>query len=380
MKKLPIFLCVSILTAMTGAAAAADPCQTPECKAANQRLYNQFDVFSQALQRIQDHYIRPVDNPGLIDKAIAGMARSLDPHSSYLTPDEFKAISTRTLGEDAGVGLTLTKRDAFAKVIAPLDGSPAAAAGIKSGDLIAEIDGQSLDGVSLDRVIDMLHGPLGSSVTLTVLRAGADLPLTVTIRRQFVHIDAVTSKTIGGIGYVKVSSLTEGTAQRIRKAINTFKSKPAGYILDLRDDPGGLLDEAIAIADLFIETGNIAVTRGRDKSLERRFGAHKGDITHGLPLVVLVNEGSAAGAEIIAGALQDTHRATIVGMPTFGNGTIQTMIPLENGGALKLTTNDILLPSGRGFQEVGILPDILVAQTPKSQQTYPLIAYTAAKR
>lgn len=365
------------LLCCAGYAKADDGCQTSDCT--RKRVYQQLDAFGEALGRIQKFYIHAPDNGALIDAAIAGMASSLDPHSSYLTAAEFKAMQARTNGSKASAGLTFAKRGDFARVIAPIAGGPAAAAGIKAGDIIAEIDGMAVDGESLDHMLDRLQGPEGSTVKLTVLHAGAAAPQEITLTRRFVQANGVSQRVIDGVGYVKISQLTPGTSREIEQAFAAIKGVKA-YILDLRDDPGGLFDEAVSVADLFLDSGEIISQRARTVKDGARYTAHEGDIAKGRPIVILINEGTAAGAEIIAGALQARGRAKIVGMPSFGTGTVQTMIPLANGGALKITTSEIILPSGRSFQGIGLLPDVAAAAVPKDKEVYPLIAYTTARR
>lgn len=336
-------------------------------------VYQSFDTFSEAYARTRENYIHPVPDKELMEHAIAGLLSGLDPHSSYMTAKRFAAMQSHTAGSEAGIGLTITVTGAgLVKVVAPIDGAPAAAAGIKAGDYIAEIDGTATENLSVDDVEDLLRGPAGTTMHIVLMRRGADTPIELAIERAVVILESVKAERKGDIGYVRISSMDNNCTQRVARALNQLKKAGAlkGYVLDLRNDPGGLLDEAAGIADLFLDKGDIFSALGRHKDDTQRYGAHRGDLTDGKPLVVLVNEGSAAGAEIVAGALQDQKRATLIGTRTFGSGTIQTIIPLgENNGALRLTTSQIYLPSGRTFQAAGLDPDVFVSMAPKGTIT-----------
>lgn len=332
-------------------------------------VYREFDRFSEAYERVRENYVRPLDDSEIMTNAISGMLTGLDPHSSYMTAQKFAAMAARTSGGEAGIGLNVAVTGAgLVKVIAPVDGSPAANAGIKPGDFVSEIDGTSTEDTALDRVEEMMRGPVGSTVKLTIARRGLDAPIELSIVRAFVKIDSVKAERRGEIGYIRITAYDEGCTERLNRAIAALKKAGPlkGYILDLRNDPGGLLDEVASVTDAFLDKGSIFSTRGRHREDTQTFNAYKADATDGRPLVVLINEGSAAGSEITAGALQDNKRATIIGTRSFGSGTIQTIIPLgENQGALRLTTAQVYLPSGRTFQAVGIEPDIVVSQYPK---------------
>jgi carboxyl-terminal processing protease len=340
----------------------------PQAQGANDAsAYSQLDLFSDAFQDVRDKYVRPVKDSELIDNAIQGMVSSLDPHSSYMDAKAYGDMQVTTKGEFGGVGIEVTLEDGLIKVVSPIDGTPASRAGIKSGDRIAGIDGQSIVGMPLNDSIDKMKGRPGTKVTLTILREGEKKPFDVVLTRAIVHVDAASSRREGDVGYIRLPGFNEQTADGLEKAVAQLKKQIGpgikGYVLDLRNNPGGLLDQAIQVSDDFLNTGEIVSTRGRHSEDTQRYDAHAGDITDGKPVVVLINGGTASASEIVSGALQDHKRATIIGLTSFGKGSVQTIIPLGEGrGALRLTTARYYTPSGHSIQAQGIVPDIQVAQ------------------
>lgn len=333
--------------------------------ASNLSAYKQLDLFSDAFERVRANYVRPVDDSELINTAIEGMVSSLDPHSSYMDAKAFADMQIQTKGEFGGLGIEVTMEDGLVKVISPIDDTPAAKAGIKPGDYIAAIDGTPVQGMSLSDAINKMRGPQGSKITLTVLRTGEKKPFDVSMTRAVVRVDSVKYHREGDIGYIRLTAFNERTGPGLEKAIRDLKQQigPSlkGYVIDLRNNPGGLLDQAIEVSDDFLQTGEIVSTRGRHPEDTQRYDAKPGDITGGKPIVVLINAGTASASEIVAGALQDHRRATILGMTSFGKGSVQTIIPLSQG-ALRLTTARYYTPSGHSIQAMGIQPDIAVAQ------------------
>ena len=342
----------------------------PEAKgAADSSAYSQLDLFSDAFERVRANYVRPVKDSELIDAAIQGMVSNLDPHSSYMDTKNYGDMQITTKGQFGGVGIEVTQdtADGLIKVISPIDGTPASRAGIKTGDRIAGIDGASIAGLPLNEAIDKMRGAAGTKITLTILREGEKKPFDVTLVRAIVSVDAATYRREADIGYIRLPGFNEQTAEGMERAIRDLKKQIGpgikGYVLDLRNNPGGLLDQAIQVSDDLLTTGEIVSTRGRHSEDTQRYDAKGGDITDGKPIVVLVNGGTASASEIVAGALQDHKRATVIGMTSFGKGSVQTIIPLgENRGALRLTTARYYTPSGHSIQAQGIIPDIQVAQ------------------
>ena len=335
--------------------------------ASNLSAYKQLDLFSDAFERVRANYVRPVDDGQLIDTAIEGMVSSLDPHSSYMDAKAFADMQITTKGEFGGLGIEVTMEDGLVKVISPIDDTPAAKAGIKPGDYIAAIDGTPVQGMALNDAIDKMRGPENTKVTLTILRTGEKKPFDVTLARAVVRVDSVKYHREGDIGYVRLTAFNERTGPGLEKAVRELKMQIGqgikGYVLDLRNNPGGLLDQAIEVSDDFLNSGEVVSTRGRHPEDTQRYDAKPGDITGGKPVVVLINAGTASASEIVAGALQDHRRATILGMTSFGKGSVQTIIPLgEGGGALRLTTARYFTPSGHSIQALGIQPDVAVAQ------------------
>jgi carboxyl-terminal processing protease len=340
----------------------------PQAHGANEmNAYRQLDLFSDAFERVRANYVRPVKDSELIDAAIQGMVSNLDPHSSYMDAKQYGDMQVTTKGQFGGVGIEVTQEDGLIKVISPIDGTPASRAGIKSGDRIAGIDGSSIAGLALNDAIDKMRGPAGSKITLTILREGEKKPFDVTLVRAIVSVDAATWRREGDIGYIRMPGFNEQTAEGLERAVRDLKKQIGpglkGYVLDLRNNPGGLLDQAIQVSDDFLTSGEIVSTRGRHADDTQRYDAKSGDITDGKPVVVLINAGTASASEIVSGALQDHKRATIIGMTSFGKGSVQTIIPLGEGrGALRLTTARYYTPSGHSIQAQGIIPDIQVAQ------------------
>src|SRR5215467_5498316 len=329
--------------------------------------YRQLDLFSDAFERVRANYVRPVEDHELIDAAIEGMVSNLDPHSSYMDAKSYNDMQITTKGQFGGVGIEVTQEDGLIKVISPIDGTPAAKAGIKPGDRIAGIDGVSIAGLALNEAIDKMRGPEGSKITLTILREGEKKPFDVTLQRAVVQVDADTWRKEGDIGYIRLPGFNEQTASGLEKAVRELKKQIGpgikGYIIDLRNNPGGLLDQAIQVSDDVLTGGEIVSTRGRHPEDTQRYDAKGGDIMDGKPIVILINAGTASASEIVSGALQDHKRATVIGMTSFGKGSVQTIIPLgEGGGALRLTTARYYTPSGHSIQAQGIIPDIAVAQ------------------
>ncbi|HUO89784.1 MAG TPA: S41 family peptidase [Rhizomicrobium sp.] len=332
--------------------------------------YRQLDLFSDAFERVRANYVRPVDDSELINAAIEGMVSNLDPHSSYMDAKAFADMQIQTKGEFGGIGIEVTMENGLVKVISPIDNTPAAKAGIKAGDYIAAINGVSVQGLNLNDAIDKMRGPAGSKITLTILRTGdksaPKKPFDVTLTRAIVAVDEVRWHREGDVGYIRVPGFNENTASGLENAVRDLKKQIGpgikGYIVDLRNNPGGLLDQAVQVSDDLLPGGEIVSTRGRHAEDTQRYDAHGGDITDNKPIIVLINAGTASASEIVAGALQDHHRATILGMTSFGKGSVQTIIPLgEGGGALRLTTARYYTPSGHSIQAQGIIPDVMVA-------------------
>jgi carboxyl-terminal processing protease len=336
------------------------------------KTYRMLGLFGDVLDTVERQYVTPVDETKLIESAIDGMLTSLDPHSGYLSPESFDDMRDQTRGEYGGLGIEVTSEDGVVKVITPMDGTPAAAAGIKAGDYITAVNGESVLGLSVTEAVKQMRGKAGEAVTLTIAREKSD-PFDVKIVRQVIKPKSATAKIEGDYGYLRVSAFNEKTTDETEAAFAEIKAKNPkmkGLVLDLRNNPGGLLDQAVGVADLFLDGGEIVSQRGRDPRDVERYNARPGDMTGGIPMVVLINSGSASAAEIVAGALQDRRRAELVGLTSFGKGSVQTVIPLRGGldGALKLTTARYYTPSGRSIQQTGIDPDLEVASTKDEAQ------------
>ena len=329
--------------------------------------YEYLDLFGDIFERVRVAYVEEVDEQKLIEAAINGMLASLDPHSAYLPPKNFQDMREQTRGEFGGLGIEVTMENGFVKVVAPIDDTPAANAGIESGDFITHIDGESVLGLTLSEAVDKMRGPIGSEIVITISREGAEEAFDVTIVRATIKIRAVRARTEGNVGILRITTFNEQTYNNLEAGIAEIKAEIGednivGYIIDLRNNPGGLLSQAIAVSDAFLEEGEIVSTRGRDLAEADRVNAKPGDLTDGKPIVVLINEGSASASEIVAGALQDQRRAIILGAKSFGKGSVQTVMRLGDKGAMKLTTARYYTPSGRSIQSLGIEPDILVEE------------------
>ncbi len=327
--------------------------------------YRALDLFGEVFERVRADYVDPVEDRKLLEYALVGMLSNLDPHSTYMTEEETKAMSVQNRGEFGGLGIEVTMENGVVKVVSPIDETPAARAGVQSGDLIVEIDGQQVMGMSLNEAVDKMRGRVGTNIVLTIVRAGASEPMRLTLTRDVIQIKSVRSRVEGGnVGYIRMSAFNGQTFSGLQKAFEDINkeagNKIIGYVLDLRNNPGGLLDQAIAVSDAFLEKGEIVSTRGRKAEDTRRDNATPGDLARGLPVVVLVNGGSASASEIVAGALQDHKRGIIMGTQTFGKGSVQTLLEVPGGGSIKLTTARYYTPSGKSIQGLGITPDITV--------------------
>ncbi|MCL6709038.1 S41 family peptidase [Pseudomonas sp. R2.Fl] len=336
-------------------------------QAAGASTYKELSIFGDVFERVRAQYVTAPDENKLVESAINGMLTSLDPHSSYLNPEAAADMQTQTKGEFGGIGIEVTMENELVKVISPIDDTPGARAGILAGDFISEINGEQVQGLSLQQAVEKMRGGVGTPIKLTIIRQGADKPIELSVVREIIAIRAVKSRVEGDVGYLRVISFTEKTYDDLEAAINKIKAEvPAdklkGYVLDLRLNPGGLLDQAIYVSDAFLERGEVVSTRSRNPDDTRRFNATAGDLTDGKPLVVLVNGGSASASEIVAGALQDLRRATVLGTRSFGKGSVQTIIPMGDRGSLRLTTALYYTPSGKSIQGTGIEPDIKVEQ------------------
>ena len=330
-------------------------------------LYEKIDLFGEVLENIKKEYVDDVDQKEMMDSAINGVLQSLDPYSAYMSPELFREMQTDTRGEFGGLGIEIGMEGGVVKVISPIDDTPAAKAGIKAGDYIVKIGGEQVQGKSLLEAVKLMRGPVGTSINLTVRRKNIKKPLEFKIMRKIIEVQSVSSKIIGdekNLGYIRLKSFNENSDKQFLKSVKEFekKSNMKGYVLDLRNNPGGLLAQAINITDFFLDDGEIVSTKGRKVSETRKFFARKGDETKGKPLVVLINNGSASASEIFAGALKDHKRAIILGENSYGKGSVQSIIPLRNGGGMRLTISKYYLPSGKSISEVGVTPDILVEE------------------
>ena len=328
-------------------------------------VYKHLNLFGEAFEKIKNNYVEEVEVKDLIESAIEGMLNSLDPHSTFLNTDELNELKIQTKGEFGGLGIEVTLENGLVKVISPIDDTPAERAGIKSGDLITHIDGEAVMGLSLSEAVSLMRGKVGSKINLTIKRR--DQSLKIDIVRAIIELKSVKYRLEDNIGYIRVSSFNQKVDEEIKKAIKQMKgnnkNEIVGYVLDLRNNPGGLLDQAVNVTDIFLAKGEIVSTRGRKKSDGSRYNAVKNDLIDGLPLVVLINQGSASASEIVAGALQDHKRAIIMGTKSFGKGSVQTILPSGENVAIKLTTARYYTPSGKSIQKTGIDPDILVEQS-----------------
>ncbi|WP_421708158.1 S41 family peptidase [Algihabitans sp.] len=329
----------------------------------DEEIFRQLKVFADVFERVRAEYVEEVSDETLIEAAIQGMLSDLDPHSSFLDADSFNDMQVQTRGEFGGLGIEVTMENGLVRVVSPIDDTPAFRAGVEAGDLITHLDGDPVMGLDLSEAVDMMRGPVGTSLTIT-LRRGEEEPFDVTIERDIITVQSVRSRLEGNIGYLRITAFNEQTMPGVEEAVAGFAEELGddfgGVVLDLRNNPGGLLDQAVAVSDAFLERGEIVSTRGRYEEDSSRYNARSGDLMEGLPIVVLINGGSASASEIVAGALQDHRRAIVMGTKSFGKGSVQTVMPLGGAGAMRLTTARYYTPSGRSIQAKGIDPDILV--------------------
>tara|TARA_Y100000816_G_scaffold265274_1_gene225008 strand:+ start:1648 stop:2784 length:1137 start_codon:yes stop_codon:yes gene_type:complete len=333
----------------------------------NNELFEKIDIFGEVLEKIKTDYVDDVDQSEIMDSAINGVLQSLDPYSAYMSPEIFKEMQTDTRGEFGGLGIEIGMEAGVVKVIAPIDDTPAALAGIKSGDYIVKIGGEQVQGKSLMEAVKLMRGPVGTSIKLTIRRKNIKKPLEFEIVRKIIEIKSVKAEILGknkNLGYIRLKSFNENSDKQFLAIVKKYEknSKIKGYILDLRNNPGGLLNQAINITDFFLDDGQIVSTKGRNVSETRKFFAKKGDEVKGKPIIVIINNGSASASEIFAGALKDHKRAIILGESSYGKGSVQSIIPLRNGGGMRLTISKYYLPSGNSISEVGVTPDIVVEE------------------
>ena len=341
----------------------------------NVNVYEQLDLFGDIFERIRSQYVEEVDEADLIEAAINGMLTSLDPHSSYMSPDDADDMRVQTRGEFGGLGIEVTQEEGFVKVVSPIDGTPADNAGVEAGDFITHVDGESVLGLTLDEAVDLMRGPVGSEIVITIAREGETEPFDVSIIRDTIKLTAVRARTERNTVVLRVTTFNDQTFKNLENGLaEQFEAaggteNVSGIVLDLRNNPGGLLTQAIKVSDAFLEKGEIVSTRGRNPEDGERFNATPGDLTDGKPIVVLINGGSASASEIVTGALQDHRRAIVVGTKSFGKGSVQTVMPLRGDGAMRLTTARYYTPSGRSIQALGISPDIVVEQPRRTPET-----------
>jgi carboxyl-terminal processing protease len=367
MKKLVITALGGTLAGAIAAMQVAGPLLAEE-KRTNNELFEQLDLFGDIFERIRGQYVEPVDNRKLIEAAINGMLTSLDPHSSYLNAESAADMTTQTRGEFGGLGIEVTQENGFVKVISPMDGTPAAEAGIQAGDFITHVDGEAMQGITLNEAVDKMRGPVGTDIVVTVVREGVAEPFDLTLTRATIKITAVRSRVVGNTAVLRITTFSDqtypGLQEELEKTVQQIGGidKVTGFVIDLRNNPGGLLRQAIMVSDAFLDKGEIVSTRGREATDGTRENATPGDLAQGKPIVVLINGGSASASEIVAGALQDHRRAIVVGTKSFGKGSVQTLMPLKDGGQMRLTTARYYTPSGRSIQALGVMPDIVVHQ------------------
>ncbi|MEP3046812.1 MAG: S41 family peptidase [Roseibium sp.] len=361
-----------VVGALMGAAAVTTLSQMPlnmfgAANAAATDTYRQLNLFGDVFERVRSDYVEVPDDAQLIENAINGMLTSLDPHSSYMSPKSFRDMQVQTRGEFGGLGIEVTMEDGLVKVVSPIDDTPAAKAGVLAGDLIVAIDGEQVQGLTLNQAVEKMRGKVKTDIVVTIRREGRAEPLEITITRDIIRIRSVRWREEDDVGYVRVTQFNEQTFDGLKKGLEETADKIGddklkGFVIDLRNNPGGLLDQAIAVSDAFLDRGEIVSTRGREADETQRYNARSGDLTDGKPVIILVNGGSASASEIVAGALQDHRRATILGTRSFGKGSVQTIIPLGANGAIRLTTARYYTPSGTSIQAKGIVPDIEALQ------------------
>jgi carboxyl-terminal processing protease len=374
MKKFVIAALGGTLTGALFAIQVAGPLLAQE-SAKTSNVYEQLDLFGDIFERIRSQYVEEVDEGELVKAAINGMLTSLDPHSAYLSPEDAANMRVQTRGEFGGLGIEVTQEDGFVKVVSPIDGTPADAAGVEAGDFITHVDGESVLGMNLDEAVELMRGPVGSEIVITVVREGEAEPFDVSIIRDTIKLTAVRSRTEGDSVVLRITTFNDQTTPNLEaglaeqvEALGGMENVN-GIVLDLRNNPGGLLTQAIKVSDAFLEKGEIVSTRGRNPADGDRFNATPGDLSNGKPIVVLINGGSASASEIVAGALQDHRRAIVVGTKSFGKGSVQTVMPLRGDGAMRLTTARYYTPSGRSIQALGVSPDIVVEQPRRKAAT-----------
>ena len=331
----------------------------------DENIYKKIDLFSEVLDKINKEYVEEVNQSESMDAAINGVLQSLDPYSAYMTPEMFKEMKTETSGEFGGLGIEVSMEAGVVKVISPIDNSPASKVGVKAGDYIVKINDIQVQGKSLSEAVELMRGPIGSKIEITVRRIGVKKALTFEIIRDIIKVASVKSKIINDVGYLRLTSFNENSSEQVKEKIKKFKKskKVKKYILDLRNNPGGLLSQAIKITDFFLDHGEIVSTKSRKKLENRKWFDKKGDLINGKSLIVLINYGSASASEIVAGALKDHKRAILLGEETYGKGSVQSIIPLQNKGAIRLTVSKYYLPSGESISEVGVTPDIEIAES-----------------
>ncbi|MGE8940310.1 S41 family peptidase [Leptospira interrogans] len=357
-----------LMAGLAGVTTVVNVSQTYSATTPNSEIYRQLDLFGDVLERVRSDYVEKPDDSMLIESAINGMLSALDPHSAYLSPKHFRDMQVQTRGEFGGLGIEVTMENGVVKVVSPIDDTPAYKAGIQANDLITHLDNDQIVGLTLEQAVEKMRGPVNTPITLTVIRKGRDDPFDVKITRDVIRINAVKSRLEANdeIAYIKISTFNEQTHANLVKQVEAMKKqagkKLKGYIIDLRNNPGGLLDQAVAVSDDFLEKGAIVLTKGRNLEETQRSQARPGDLADGKKVVVLINGGSASASEIVAGAVQDHKRGTVIGTRSFGKGSVQTIIPLGSNGAIRLTTARYYTPSGRSIQAKGIDPDIVVEQ------------------
>jgi carboxyl-terminal processing protease len=356
-----------VLAVLAAGSTMVSLARSQSASAANSEIYRQLDLFGEVLERVRSDYVEKPEDAKLIEAAINGMLTALDPHSAYLNPKHFRDMQVQTRGEFGGLGIEVTMENGVVKVVSPIEDTPASRAGLMSGDLITHLDKEQILGLTLQEAVEKMRGPVNSPITLTIVRKGVDDPFDVKVVRDVIHINPVKYDVEGDdIGYIRITTFNEQTTANLQKAIDDLKKqigpKLKGYIVDLRNNPGGLLDQAISVSDTFLDQGAIVLTRGRNLEETQRSNARPGDLADAKQIIVLINGGSASASEIVAGALQDHHRATIIGTRSFGKGSVQTIIPLGSNGALRLTTARYYTPSGRSIQAKGIEPEAVVEE------------------
>lgn len=384
MKKTLMAMSIGIVSAVAVTTQVAGPLVAQQADS-QASVYEQLELFGDIFERVRQEYVEDVNDQDLIESAIDGMLRSLDPHSSFLSAADAADMRIQTRGQFGGLGIEVTQEDGWVKVVSPIDGTPADEAGLESGDFITHVDGESLLGLSLDEAVDIMRGPVGSEIVITVVREGEPEPFDVTIIRDTIKLTAVRTRTEGDTVVLRVTTFNDQTYANLEDGLNNAIEELGGLenvngvVLDLRNNPGGLLNQAIRVSDAFLDKGEIVSTRGRNPEDSERFNATPGDLINGKPMVVLINGGSASASEIVSGALKDHRRAIVVGTKSFGKGSVQTVIPLRGDGAMRLTTSRYYTPSGRSIQALGVSPDIIVEQprvsreeseeTPRNQRT-----------